>query len=58
LQRGEIAGAVGRYEEAVAADPTFADAHRQLALAYARQGRAKDSTAELAKADALDAGRQ
>jgi tetratricopeptide (TPR) repeat protein len=58
LQRGEIVGAVGRYEEAVAADPTFAEAHRQLALAYARQGRAKDATAEQAKADALYSARQ
>jgi len=56
MQRGEIAGAVGRYQEAIVADPSFAEAHRQLAVAYVRQGRTADAAAEQAKAEALDAG--
>jgi len=54
LLRGQIADAVGRFQEAIAADPTFAEAHRQLAVAYDRQGRASDAAAERVKADALD----
>ena len=50
LQRGEIAEAVSRYQEAIAADPDYAEAHRQLAVAYERQGRAQDAAAERAKA--------
>jgi protein O-GlcNAc transferase len=50
LQRGEIAEAVGRYLEAIAADPGYAEAHSQLAVAYERQGRAEDAKAERAKA--------
>jgi len=53
LQRGQIADAVGQYQDAIAADPGYADAHAQLAVAYARQGRADEAAAERAKADAL-----
>jgi tetratricopeptide (TPR) repeat protein len=52
MERGQIADAVARYQEAVAADPTFAEAHAQLAAAYERQGRAADAAAERAKATA------
>ena len=52
LQRGEIGEAVQRYLEAIAADPGYAEAHRQLAVAYERQGRNDDAKAERAKADA------
>ena len=45
-----IADAIGRYQESVAADPTFAEAHTQLAIAYERQGRADEAAAERAKA--------
>ena len=38
------------FEEAIAADPTFAEPHAQLAIAYERQGRAEDANAERAKA--------
>ena len=34
----------------IAADPTFAEAHTQLAIAYERQGRADEARAERAKA--------
>jgi Flp pilus assembly protein TadD len=50
MLRGDVAGAIGRYQEAVAADPTFAEAHAQLAIAYDRQGRADEARAERAKA--------
>jgi protein O-GlcNAc transferase len=50
MMRGQIADAIGRYQESVAADPTFADAHIQLAIAYERQGRAAEAAAERAKA--------
>jgi Flp pilus assembly protein TadD len=55
LLRGQVADAVARYQEAVAADPTFAQAHIQLAAAYDRQGRSADSEAERAKASELAA---
>jgi Flp pilus assembly protein TadD len=53
LLKGQIADAVARYQEAVAADPTFADPHAQLAIAYDRQGRNVDAAAERAKATSL-----
>jgi protein O-GlcNAc transferase len=53
LLRGQIADAVARFQESVAADPTFAEAHIQLAEAYERQGRAADAAAERAKATSL-----
>lgn len=53
MLRGDIAGAIGRYQEAIAADPSFAEAHNQLAIAYERQGRIADASAERAKAVGL-----
>jgi Tfp pilus assembly protein PilF len=53
LQRGEIADAVSQYQDAIAADPGYAEAHVQLAVAYDRQGRAQDASAERQKAEAL-----
>ena len=50
MLRGDIAGAILRYQESIAADPTFADAHTQLAIAYERQGRSDEARAERAKA--------
>ena len=50
MLRGDIAGAIGRYQEAIAADPTFAEAHTQLAIAFERQGRTAEAVAERAKA--------
>ena len=54
LLRGGIAEAISRYQESIAADATFAEPHRQLAIAYERQGRTQDATAERAKADELE----
>lgn len=50
LLRGQIADAVSRYQESIAADPTFAEAHSQLAVALEQQGRASDAAAEREKA--------
>ncbi len=55
LLRGQIADAVGRFQEAVAADPGFAEAHRQLALGYERQGRTAEAATERATAARLEA---
>jgi protein O-GlcNAc transferase len=53
ILRGDIAGAISRYQESIAADPTFAEAHVQLAIAYERQGRVDEARAERAKAAEL-----
>jgi len=53
LLRGEIAAAVARYQESIAADPTFAEPHNQLAIAYEREGRPADAAAERAKSQRL-----
>jgi Flp pilus assembly protein TadD len=53
MLRGQIADAIARYQESVAADPTFAEAHSQLAIALERQGRAQDAAAERTKAAEL-----
>jgi protein O-GlcNAc transferase len=50
MLRGDIAGAIGRYQEAIASDPAFAEAHTQLAIAYERQGRTAEAAAERVKA--------
>lgn len=56
LLKGEIAEAIARYQESIAADASFAEPHRQLALAYDRQGRAEDAAAEREKAAELKPG--
>jgi tetratricopeptide (TPR) repeat protein len=53
LLRGQIAEAVSRYQESIAADATFADPHAQLAIAYESQGRTQEAAAERAKATDL-----
>lgn len=57
LLRGQIADAVSRYQESIAADGTFAEPHTQLAIAYDRQGRAPEAAAERAKAAELSKGK-
>jgi Flp pilus assembly protein TadD len=54
MLRGQIADAIARYQESIAADATFAEPHGQLAIAYERQGRAEDASAERAKAKQLE----
>lgn len=53
MLRGQIADAIVRYQQSIAADPTFADPHNQLAIAYEREGRPEDAAAERAKAEEL-----
>jgi hypothetical protein len=57
LLKGQIADAVARYQESIAADPTFADPHIQLAVALDREGRAHDAAAERSKAASLAAAK-
>jgi tetratricopeptide (TPR) repeat protein len=57
LLKGQLADAVSRYQQAIAADPTFADPHSQLAVVYDRLGRAADATAERGKAASLAAAK-
>ena len=54
LQRGQIADAVSQYLDAIAADPGYAEAHAQLSVAYARQGRTDDAAVERKKADGME----
>ena len=54
ILRGQIAAAVSRYQQAIAADPTFSAPHEQLAIAYERQGRADDAATEREKAAELE----
>jgi tetratricopeptide (TPR) repeat protein len=56
MLRGQIADAISRYQESVAADPTFPEPHIQLAVAYERQGRADEAAAERARAAELSKG--
>jgi tetratricopeptide (TPR) repeat protein len=53
MLKGQIADAVARYQESIADDPTFSEAHSQLAVALDRQGRAADAAAERRKAEEL-----
>jgi protein O-GlcNAc transferase len=55
MQKGQIADAIARYQDAVGNDPGYADAHRQLALALDRQGRTAEAEVERKKADELSA---
>ncbi len=55
LEKGQIADAVSHYQDAISSDPTFAEAHRQLALAYEREGRNADAASERARAEQLEA---
>lgn len=56
LLKGQIADAIGRYQESIAADQTFAAPHLQLALAYERQGRSREAAAERARAAEVEKG--
>ncbi|MGO9434474.1 MAG: tetratricopeptide repeat protein [Terracidiphilus sp.] len=53
LLRGQIADAIARYQESISSDPTFAEPHAQLAIAYERQGRSEDAKSERQKAAEL-----
>jgi protein O-GlcNAc transferase len=53
MQKGQIADAVEHYQDAVASDPGFAEAHAALASALARQGRGAEAAVERRKAEEL-----
>jgi protein O-GlcNAc transferase len=50
LEKGQIVDAIARYHEALADDPNFAEAHRQLAIALAREGQTSEAETERKKA--------
>jgi len=54
LQKGQIADAIERYQEALNDDPNYAEAHRGLANALERQGKKAEAAAERRKADELE----
>ncbi len=54
LQQGKISDAVARYQEAVASDPSYVEAHRGLADALARSGRTSEAEAERQKIAELE----
>jgi protein O-GlcNAc transferase len=54
LKEGKIDDAILHFRDALTYDPNFAEAHRQLATALDRQGKAADAAAERARAEALE----
>jgi tetratricopeptide (TPR) repeat protein len=54
LQKGQVADAMERYQEALSEDPNYAEAHRGLANALERQGKTAEAAAERQKADELE----
>jgi protein O-GlcNAc transferase len=54
LLKGQVSDAIERYQEAVASDPTYIEAHRGLAAALAQAGRTAEAEAERQKAAQLD----
>jgi Tfp pilus assembly protein PilF len=54
LQKGQIADAVERFQEAIRDDPNYAEAHRGLANALERQGKAAEAADERHKAEELE----
>jgi protein O-GlcNAc transferase len=58
LQKGQVADAIERYQQALNDDPDYADAHRGLAKALDRQGKKAEAEAERQKAEELEKSRQ
>lgn len=58
LQKGQVADAIERYQQALSEDPDYADAHRGLAKALDRQGKKAEAEAERQKAEQLEKSRQ
>jgi protein O-GlcNAc transferase len=54
LQKGQVADAIERYQEALSQDPHYREAHRGLANALERQGKKAEAAAERQKADDLE----
>ena len=53
LKRGQVAEAVAQFQTAVDADPSWAEAHLELANAFSQQGRTADAAIERGKAQEL-----
>jgi tetratricopeptide (TPR) repeat protein len=51
LQKGQVADAIERFQEALNQDPNYAEAHRGLANALERQGKKEEAAAERQKAN-------
>lgn len=54
LQKGQVADAIERYQEALSEDPNYPEAHRGLAKALERQGKTAEAAAERQKAAELE----
>jgi Flp pilus assembly protein TadD len=57
LSKGQVEGAIERYQEALSDDSEYAEAHRGLAKALERQGKNAEAAAERQKADELEKSR-
>ena len=53
LENGKLDDAITQFRDALAFDPTYAEAHLKLAEALQKQGKAAEAAAERARADAL-----
>jgi len=58
LQKGLVADAIARYQQALNDDPDYAEAHRGLAKALDREGKKAEAEAERQKAQELEKSRQ
>ena len=58
LEAGDIAGAIARFETAIALDPDYPEAHHNLGVAYKRAGRRSDAVRELRRATGLERRRK
>jgi len=56
IKQGRWQESVAHYEQALRLDPTLAEAHRNLAIAYLQTGRLAEGTTELRAALKLDPG--
>jgi len=54
MEAGDVEGAIGRYEAAVAADDDYAVAHFNLGIAYKRAGRLDEGVRAMRKAQRLE----
>jgi protein O-GlcNAc transferase len=54
LQKGQVADAIERFQQALSEDPDYAEAHRGLARALERQGKITEAAVEREKAKQLE----